>query len=642
MSTRIGYCMAVLMAVSFFAACAGTAAAQEAPDEAALIGVLKSDAGWQEKDAATRALRQKGTAASVPALAALLTNKELSHSARYALEPMPYPEAGLALRDALGKTDGLLKAGMAISLGVRRDPEAVPMLVPLIKDADADIARAALGALGRIANEPAVEALMDLGIRSELLRGAWAEALLTAGEILAKEGKREQAIRIYQVLQSRKWPIHVRMGAFRGLACTQPDKAPALLMGAMKGKDPAFRDMAAQLVAEYPDNGLVHEFFEGLNTLPPAGQVALLRGLAGRADKTAGPAVAGLLAASNQEVRQAAVKALASLGSGKDAAALADLLLSDNAELSKAAYATLVALKGDDVNPAIAAAQASGPAARRALLLDILADRRAEQTLALAFQGLSESELPLRIAALRALAPLGGSDQVPLILSNLANASETSERAAIEKALIGIAARSGEALLPAILGAMNSASVESRLVLLRVAAKMGGSKALETVCAATNDVQAAIAEEAVRVLAEWPTLDAAPFLIELAKSDDLSRHVLGIRGYVRLAGIEPAPEVKSKMLLDVMDLARRPDEQKIVLGGWGGIPTLQALDVLTPYLADANVRNESAVAITAVAGQLGKDAANKPRAVEALKAVIEKCEDGGIRERAQKALNNLP
>lgn len=642
MTKRIGYGLAVLIAVSFFAACLEKATAQDAQDEAALIGVLQGNAGWQEKDAATRTLRQKGTAASVPALAALLTNKELSHSARYALEPMPYPEAGRALRDALGKTEGALKAGMALSLGVRRDKEAVPMLVPLIKDADADIARAALGALGRIANKPAVKALMDFGNAPEAIRSAWAEALLTAGEILLKDGKREEAVEIYQAMQSKKWPIHVRMGAFRGLAYAQPEKAPSLLIAAMKGKEPSFRDMAAQLVAEFPDSSRVPVFIEALKKLPSDGQVAMLRGLAGRADKSAGSAAAGLLAASDKEVKLAAVKALASLGGGQDAAALAGLLVSDDAELSKAAYATLVALKGDDVNPAIAAAYASGPAARRALLLDILADRRAEQTLALATQGLAESELSLRIAALRALAPLGGSEQVPLILSNLAKTTEASERTAIEKALSGIASRSGETLLPIILAAMNGASGESRIVLLHVAAKIGGPQALETVRAATNDAQAAIAEEAVRVLAEWPTLEAAPFLFELVKSDDLSRHVLGLRGYVRLAGIEPALEVKSKMLLDAMDRARRPEEQKIVLGGWGGVPTVQALEVLAPWLEKAEVRNEAAAAITAVAGSLGKDAANKPRAVEALKAVIEKCPESGIRERAQKALNSLP
>ena len=90
-------CIAVLLACGYGA----IAAAQDVPDEAALINAIKSDAPWLDKQTACRALRIKGTAASVPALAALLPDEKLSHMARYALESMPYPEAGQALRDIL-------------------------------------------------------------------------------------------------------------------------------------------------------------------------------------------------------------------------------------------------------------------------------------------------------------------------------------------------------------------------------------------------------------------------------------------------------------------------------------------------------------------------------------------------------------
>ena len=84
-------------------ASAEDAAAEAAVDEAGLIDVLESDAGWLEKQTACRGLRQIGTVKSIDALAALLPDEELSHMARYALEPMPYPQAGQALRDALAK-----------------------------------------------------------------------------------------------------------------------------------------------------------------------------------------------------------------------------------------------------------------------------------------------------------------------------------------------------------------------------------------------------------------------------------------------------------------------------------------------------------------------------------------------------------
>jgi hypothetical protein len=93
------------------AACHKDAAARKAL-ETRLAALLKSDAPKAAKDVVCRELSLIGTAASVPALAPLLTDKELSHMGRYALERMPCPEAVAALRDALPKTAGLLKVGV--------------------------------------------------------------------------------------------------------------------------------------------------------------------------------------------------------------------------------------------------------------------------------------------------------------------------------------------------------------------------------------------------------------------------------------------------------------------------------------------------------------------------------------------------
>ena len=69
----------------------GAAATNE---EQQLIRVLQSDHSPREKDAACARLKRIGTDASVRTLSALLTDEQLSHSARYALEIMPSPKAG--------------------------------------------------------------------------------------------------------------------------------------------------------------------------------------------------------------------------------------------------------------------------------------------------------------------------------------------------------------------------------------------------------------------------------------------------------------------------------------------------------------------------------------------------------------------
>src|SRR5262245_35545497 len=57
--------------------------------EAKLVAVLANGVSRDAKDYCCRILRVIGSADCVPALAALLDNKELAHSARYALQSIP-------------------------------------------------------------------------------------------------------------------------------------------------------------------------------------------------------------------------------------------------------------------------------------------------------------------------------------------------------------------------------------------------------------------------------------------------------------------------------------------------------------------------------------------------------------------------
>src|SRR5579862_8226042 len=77
--------------------------AAEPPKEQDLIGVLQSDSPPQDKAITCKKLAVYGSKEAVPALAALLTNPELSSWARIALEAIPGPESDEALRSALSK-----------------------------------------------------------------------------------------------------------------------------------------------------------------------------------------------------------------------------------------------------------------------------------------------------------------------------------------------------------------------------------------------------------------------------------------------------------------------------------------------------------------------------------------------------------
>ena len=191
--------------------------------EAKLIAVLKSDGSRKAKADACRELGRVGTRDAVAPLAELLCNEELSHMARYGLEPIPDPSVDVALREALGKVKGRLLAGVIGSIGVRRDPRAVPDLAKLLGDPDADVAGAAARSLGRIGTLEAATALEKaLPTAPEAGRIAVCEGLFRCADALRAQGQRQEARTIYEQLRNASVPEYVKKGATRAEDSLRP------------------------------------------------------------------------------------------------------------------------------------------------------------------------------------------------------------------------------------------------------------------------------------------------------------------------------------------------------------------------------------------------------------------------------------
>ena len=158
-----------------------------------------------------------GSAASVPVLAELLADPGLSQAARNALEALPCPQAGQALRASLSKLEALPKIGVINSIGARRDLEAVPALAQLLKDANPRIAGAAAAALGRIGTPGAAQVLLQfLPNAPQAIQGEAADACLASAERLLTDGNKSQALAIYQALLDSTQPKPVQASATRG------------------------------------------------------------------------------------------------------------------------------------------------------------------------------------------------------------------------------------------------------------------------------------------------------------------------------------------------------------------------------------------------------------------------------------------
>jgi hypothetical protein len=168
-----------------------------------------------------RELAVIGSAASVPALAPLLLDGELSVFARYALERIPGPEADRALRDAIGKSRGRTRVGIINSVAVRRDARSVSLLVKAATE-EPEMTAAAAKALGEIATTESAKALEAFRGKGTLAqRLAVADAFLICAERFIASGERAQAVKLLDPLTDSSQPAHVRLAANRALSAAQ-------------------------------------------------------------------------------------------------------------------------------------------------------------------------------------------------------------------------------------------------------------------------------------------------------------------------------------------------------------------------------------------------------------------------------------
>ena len=228
-----------------------SARAAQTNEEAGLIAILQSGASPAEKDAACARLKRIGTDHSVPALAVLLADAQLSHSARYALESMPSAKAGQALIDALGKTSGLTQVGIVNSLGFRVEQRAVPALAKLLTDPDAQVAAAAATALGQIGGTKALKVLQDAKVNPAApVHAAVVDAWLRGANRLLAAGSKSKALEIFQAIYDTEKAGTVRTAAYRGMILASGKQELHFMITAILGKDGASQTAALQLVRE--------------------------------------------------------------------------------------------------------------------------------------------------------------------------------------------------------------------------------------------------------------------------------------------------------------------------------------------------------------------------------------------------------
>ena len=628
---------------------AGVAGAADAKREKQLIETLKGKATQAEKDLACRELQVIGTEACIDTLAGLLTDKKLSHMARYALEPMPYPKAAAAMRNALDKTSGPTKVGLLISLGFRRDAASTGVLIPLLKDKDPAVAGAAAAALGRIGTLEAANALGAFRASADkALLVVVAEASLTAAEQLAKNGKQAQAAKICEDLQGDNWPAHIRLGAFVGLLGSGGEAAVDRAVAAISGKDAALRSAAISNVSKLKGRDVGKRLAAELDKLPAAPQALLIGALGDLGDPAVLPVIVKTAASDNADVRMAAIRTIGKIGDVSCVKLLCDTVVASKLDAEQqAAVNSLHGLKGDNVNATIVASMKTAPAEAKPKLIEALVTRKATDAVGDLVAQAKGPDARVRVAALRALGWIAQPADLGALVGLAVKPADDPSRAAAELAIVQVARKISdpEARGNAALAALKTAGdTPAKCSLLRVLGKLGGKNAFAAVAPGLKDKSIEVQDATINALSNWPTARALDPLMGVVKtSANAKQRVLSLRGCVRILGLNDCTvEQTLASYQELIKVAKEPADVKLILAGLGAVADPAALEVIEPFMANKQFSAEAEFAKLGVARAI---MGSSPKLAKNVVGPLQKSKSKTVANQARwvlRSLRNVP
>lgn len=630
---------------------ASTLAAAQSRDEQQLLNILKSGAPLQEKDAACAELKRIGTARSVPALAELLTDALLSHSARYALESMPAPEAGLALIEALDKTTGLTLAGVIHSLGRRREAAGIPKITGFLAAPDPNVASAAAAALGRIGGAQSVSALFAalLNIHATQSRQAILNALHEAANQALVEGGRDKALAVFEKLYRIPAPDNIGTAAYRGLiAAADRSRALELMTTAILGDDVPIRTAALEMAREIEGPEVAQVLCGALEKVEPSIQVALIEALRQRGDKEVAPAIAPMAESSDLEVRVAALGALGDLGDDKAVAILLEAAGSVNEAEKRAARQALLVLRHGTVTSALISQLDGGQPAAQAEAARALAGRGDKEAVADLIAAAKKGSDPARKAAFLTLGQLADTPHIAPLVRLVVEAKDETTRAqardALRTAFQRLHSWGVHVDAETIVAGLGRSDSLARAALLQAAGALADPQIRAVLRRALSDTDKSLREAAIFALCETPDPELLPDLLDLAnQAADPGQRIQAVRGYIRLATDRESAELtdaeRVNALRQILPTTTRPEEKWLLLAGLAKTPHPQALEISLMMLEDASTRAEAAQAVIEIAAGLKETHADAARAalIKALAMAIEPEQ----RQAAEKALDEI-
>lgn len=572
-----------------------------AENEADLLAVLRGDAAAADKAIACKKLAVYGSKAAVPDLAKLLSNPQLASWARIGLEAIPGAEADESLRKATESLDGNLLIGVINSIGVRRDAAAVELLTARLQDKDGEIVTAAAIALGNIGNDAAAKtlkkALADVPVA---LRGGVAEACILCAERQLAENHADVAAALYDDVRKADVPRQRKLEATRGAIIARKQDGLPLLVEQLRADDAGAFQIALSTAREITGGDVDKALAAELDRAAPERAALLISVIADRA--AAGNLAAVLKAAGSgaKPVRLAGLSAISRIGDASCLTTLLEAAGDADAEIAQAAQAAISELSGEGINEEILKRLPNAKGKLYLQLIETIGQRRIDAVPSLV-SALDNSDKAVRAAALTALGNTVTPKSLNVLITQVVTPKQADDRPVALTALKTASVRmpDRDACSTELAAAMGKANAATKDDLLEIVSEVGGAKALQTIGNAAKSSDAQLQDTGSRLLGKWPSVDAAPVLLDLAKTATSDKyHVRAVKGYISLArrfATMPEPQ-RLEICQNALDVSRYPGDKKLVLDVLKLYPTVESLKLAIKATQIADIKADAAQA----------------------------------------------
>ena len=580
-------------------------------DPAEFHALLKSDANVHEKQVACRQLALVGTAESVAILTDLLSDEELAHAARFALEGIPDPAVDAALRESLGKLEGQQLVGVINSIGVRRDARAVDQLTALLDDSNIEIVSAAEAALGNIANKAAVATLLKRLSEGGNDSSSTVDACMSAGEMLVANNQKTEAVEVYDAVRKADVPRQLEIAATWSAIRARGNDALPLFEELLAGDDDALFSIALQAARSEIAESAVQPLVDALDTAKADRKALIITTLGDLGDAAALSKITPYLHNDSSVLQLAAIGALKQIGDSTVVDALLDVASQDDKAAAEAARDAFNGMTGDGVDSMLIDKLKADSSDK--LLISLAGSRRIAAAIPALWSAAESQDKSVRHAAIRALGENIGPDEINRLMAKAVAAGNDEEEQVTSEALTKACLRAPdrEAVVEQLSAQFSQTPPESRKVLFELLRVVGGEKALKIIVAGAQDPSDVVQDASTRALGKWLTADVAPELLTLAKSFKNRKYrIRSMRAYIRvIQQFGLPPDQRLAMAREALKAAERDDEQILTINALLQFPNPDSLALTTDQLSNPALRDTAAqIALNMVDQISDKDA----------------------------------